>query len=500
MYLNIQKNRSLALGRKNPLNSFFEGLPVRVKFIVLHNAFFLVLGLALYFALGPSLNQIVKNSVAREQAIIVEIFRINPSDLRQIRAEGYTFQEGTADSLRIPLRARPWLLNHPTGVWKEPAQPGYYARFDKQTQLWQVITLDSHISQQVARRFHLRLAAALGIVYVLAVLVLELLVLPRYVYGPINDLLAADAALQAGDRERELIAPYLIPADERGQIMTSRNKTVTLLRRHERKLKETLRQLEEIASDLKRKNHLLETAKQNLASQDRLASLGILSAGVAHELNTPLAVLQGSLEKLAETASDGPLAERLQRMLRVTQRLRGISESLIDFARARTQTLAPVNIKPLLEEAWSLVRIEPKATGIVFSNQAKDSDQIMGNADRMLQVFVNLLKNAVDAVDGSGHVTVTTESLIQDQKNWVKINFDDDGPGIRPDILPVIFEPFVTSRLDARGTGLGLAVAEGIIYQHGGVIVAGNRTEGGARFEVTLPASPQELTNEPDTQ
>lgn len=334
---------------------------------------------------------------------------------------------------------------------------------------------------------HLTVGGALVVVYVLAVAALEALILPRYVYGPIQRLLAADAALQQGKRDEELIDPRFISRDELGQLMSSRNRTVTLLRQRERELTDALARLEETAADLKRKNHLLETAQQNLASQDRLVSLGMLSAGVAHELNTPLAVLHGSIEKLLEAPGEAAGRERLARMLRVTERLRGISESLVDFARARTQQMGPVRVGPLLDEAWSLVGLEPEARRVSFENGVAGDDEVFGNADRLLQVFVNLLRNAVDALGSSGKVIVRARRVTQDRRPWLVVSVADNGPGIRPDLLPRLFEPFVTSRLDARGTGLGLAVAEGIVHQHGGVIVASNRPEGGACFEVTLP-------------
>jgi two-component system NtrC family sensor kinase len=328
------------------------------------------------------------------------------------------------------------------------------------------------------------------------VLALEMFILPRYVYHPLQRILRADEALQAGVRERELIEARLISGDELGQIMTSRNATVQLLRQHEDKLKAALGQVEEMANDLKRKNHLLETAKQNLASQDRLVSLGLMSAGVAHEINTPLAVLHGSIEKMLETCDKPSNENRLQRMLRVTERLRGISESLTDFARARTQTMEAVNLKPLLEEAWALVSIEARDLKIEFVNQACDADVVIGNAGRLLQVFVNLFKNGVYAIkDRTGHMNGTSGKLcvytcrvLQDEKHWLQLTIEDNGAGIPPEVLPRIFEPFVTSRLDANGTGLGLAVTAGIIDQHGGLIVATNHSaQGGAKFEITLP-------------
>src|SRR5262249_13133067 len=149
-----------------------------------------------------------------------------------------------------------------------------------------------------------------------------------------------------GDRERELIPAGEIPGDEIGQIMRSRNETVSTLRHQEDKLATALRRLEE---------------------QDRLVSLGLLSASVAHELNTPLSVLHGSIEKLIETTKDAHTLERLARMQRVTQRLRTISESLIDFAKVRKQHMEPVAARGLIDDAWALVAIDERASGVTFT-------------------------------------------------------------------------------------------------------------------------------------
>src|SRR5215469_2896537 len=153
-------------------------------------------------------------------------------------------------------------------------------------------------------------------------------------------MLEADAATQAGDRARELIPEREILGDEIGYLMRSRNKTVASLRRQEDELAAALKRLEE---------------------QDRLVSLGMLSASVAHELNTPLAVLNGSIEKLIETSNDPHTLDRLNRMQRVAQRLRRISEGLVDFARPRKQRMEPAAVRPLIDEAWSLVAIDEKA-------------------------------------------------------------------------------------------------------------------------------------------
>jgi len=352
---------------------------------------------------------------------------------------------------------------------------------------------ESAVDEAMIRHAKWTLFIVLGAVYVLAVLALEFAIMPLYAYRPLRLLLEADEAAQRGDRKGELIPEEFITGDEIGQIMRSRNATVSELRMHEDNLAEALARLEEVAQDLKRKNDLLETAKKNIADQDRLVSLGLLSAGVAHELNTPLSVLQGSIEKLMETALDGASPERLGRMMRAVQRLQQISESLLDFARLPRQEMAPVALRPVVEESWSLVAIDKKSAGVRFSNEAREEDVVVGNQGRLVQVFVNLLRNSLNAIQSSGNIVVQSRRFSGNGREWIVISVEDDGAGIPANLLPNIFEAFVTSRLDARGTGLGLSVAEGIVFQHGGTIEASNRPAGGARLEVKLPSARSEV-------
>jgi len=399
--------------RSNPSGvvRLFGDLRIRPKLMVLHNVFFLVLSLAVYFALIPVFER----------------------DVRQV--EVHAAKGATA------------------------AQPS-----------------DS-VYEELIQRARMNLFAVLATVYVAAVLLLELAIMPLYVYRPISAMLHADEASQHDDRANELIDAASIPGDEIGQIMRSRNATVTELRRQEDQLERALQQLTETAEALRLKNDQLE-------AQDRLVSLGILSASVAHELNTPLAVLQGSVEKMLEVTEDEHTRDRLARMLRVTQRLRTISESLVGFSRVRKQRNEPVQIRPLVEEAWNLVAIDDKAAATKFALAADADLTVMGNADRLVQVFVNLLRNALNAVPASGGAIRVRARA---DRHRVTIDVEDNGPGIPPEVLPDIFEAFVSTRLDARGTGLGLTVAQGIVHQHGGTIAASNRPEGGACLEVSLP-------------
>jgi signal transduction histidine kinase len=135
------------------------------------------------------------------------------------------------------------------------------------------------------------------------------------------------------------------------------------------------------------------------------------------------------------------------------------------------------------------VAIDEKAAGAHFENLVRASDAVTGNSDRLIQVFVNLLRNALYAIRPAGRIVVNSKHLNRNAQSWISVIVEDDGPGIPSDVLPDIFEAFVSSRLDANGTGLGLTVAEGIVHQHGGTIAASNRAEGGACLEVALPVA-----------
>jgi len=331
------------------------------------------------------------------------------------------------------------------------------------------IKLSQQSYERTLARARLTLFLVLGSIYVLAVLLLESAIMPLYVYRPLRRFLEADTATRAGDRTRELIPGDEIPGDEIGQIMRSRNQTVAALRRQEDELATALRRLEE---------------------QDRLVSLGLLSASVAHELNTPLAVLNGSIEKLIETAHDSHELERLQRMQRVAQRLQRISESLVGFAKMRKHRMEAIAVRPLVDESWGLVAIDEKSSGVAFVNSVRAEDLVIGNPDRLTQVFVNLLRNALIAIEGAaGRIEAKSRRMNRGGQQWVIVTVEDNGRGIPADVLPDIFDAFVTTRLDAHGTGLGLTVAAGIVTQHGGTITATNRSEGGAMLEVALPAA-----------
>ena len=497
------------------------GFRIRIKLIVLHTCFSLALAGILILALRPAVSEVVKQAEAHEAGVILAALLADgdtgwAADKAGVNVtRGAAAQVGLAAAPAAQLAAEPRPITLPSsrpspgedmasgGILNGPA-PTVVA-FDKSRGEYIAVSVVLRGARDAVVRLYTLVTIALLAVYALVAAALELFVLPQHVYKPIRTMLDADAALQEGRFDEEIIPDADIPADELGEIMRSRNASILAVRRHEADLADALRRLEEVATDLKRKNHLLETARRNMADADRLASLGLMSAGIAHELNTPLSVLKGLVEKLDRGVPVSTTEAAL--MLRVVGRLERLSESLLDFARVREASSASTLLRPLVEEAWTLVRLDRAAESksIELDNAVPADLCAWCDADRIVQVLLNLLRNAVDAMaarprQGARTLAVIGETVARptgragpeaEERGWASLTITDDGPGIDPDVMARLFEPFASTRLDAKGTGLGLAVAEGIIREHGGVIVARNRSDAsgstGAVFEVILP-------------
>lgn len=468
---------------------------IRLKLMVFHNVFFLLLAFTIYLSIIPALEIRLDGAYQREAQVLQALMATASGDSHRAAAlEHYEREQGTAAQLGMPDEARAWMDAHPGEVWQSPGKSVYLYHKQRSSDLYQRVKLPQDAYRKMLKDARWAVTLVLLATYILGVLILEFFVLPLYVYRPIHLLLDADRASTSNDRAHELVPEGAIPDDELGDLMRSRNLTVSTMREQEDQLAQALHQLKQATADLTQKNQQLETARQNLLDQDRLASLGLISASVAHELNTPLAVLKGSIQKLRERATDSLSTERLHRMERVTDRLRTISSQLLDFARVRSTATMPVPLSALISECWELVSIDDKAAQVHFWNLTQRSHAVQGNPDRLSQVFVNLLRNALHEINVSGNIWVRAAVCETDPSRLV-IRVEDDGPGFSEAVLPNLFEAFVSTRLDAHGTGLGLTVAEGIIHQHGGSIHASNRPQGGACVQIVLPAASQDVTS-----
>lgn len=234
----------------------------------------------------------------------------------------------------------------------------------------------------------------------------------------------------------------------------------------------------------------LSDAQRQIYQQDRLASLGRLAAGVAHELNNPMtgiltfsSMLLGKQDQDKETHSD------LEVIVRETKRCREIVKSLLDFSRQTPSSMIPLDLNEVIRQALRILENQFALGKITLKQDlAVDLGKVSGNLGRLEQVFINLLVNALDALpETGGEITLATAGRNVDGHNWIEATVRDNGSGIREKDLNKIFEPFFSTK-GQKGTGLGLSVVWGIIEQHGGTISVDSKQGAGSAFTIRLPA------------
>ena len=223
-------------------------------------------------------------------------------------------------------------------------------------------------------------------------------------------------------------------------------------------------------------------AEERIRETSRLASLGELAAGVAHEINNPLTAIIGNSELLIDEELPPPTKHRIRRINAQAQRCARIVNSLLAFARREKPEKRYVDVRTVLERSLELKAHEFRVNNIRVTREwAEDVPFTMADEHQLAQVIVNILTNAEHAItraNGGGNITV---SAGRSGKN-IKVSVTDDGPGIPPDILTRIFEPFFTTKDVGEGTGLGLSTSYGIVRQHGGKIWAESVPGLGAAF------------------
>ena len=229
-----------------------------------------------------------------------------------------------------------------------------------------------------------------------------------------------------------------------------------------------------------------QTQFDHLATQmEKMSSLGRMAAGIAHEINNPLSgILLYSSNMSKKVAQGGPLEEGLNIIIKETQRCKTIIQGLLEFARDRKPQKVPANINNIMKNALGIVENEFRLRHVGLERELdEDMVKTLLDENQIEQVFINLLLNAVHAVEKNGNVSV--QSRVDSMHNKIQVEISDNGCGIAADDIKKIFEPFYSTK--AKGTGLGLAVSYGIVKNHRGDIrvysVPGEIT----RFTVELP-------------
>ncbi|MDD2852074.1 MAG: cache domain-containing protein [Desulfuromonadaceae bacterium] len=252
-------------------------------------------------------------------------------------------------------------------------------------------------------------------------------------------------------------------------------------------------ELAEMANAFNRMTDIIQRNKEiesSLAQQGKMASLGILSSGVAHEINNPLGVILGYAGYLeSKMTEDDPNYQYIHEIKRESKRCKKIVQDLLSYARTPRPTLQQADLNDLLQQIVDFAANHTDMRGVkITAKLAKNLPLVELDGDQMRQVTINLILNAGGAMPDGGVLTVSSEAA---DATHVRIIFSDNGCGIPPDSLEKIFEPFYTTK--TRGTGLGLAITRQIIEQHHGDITIESTVGTGTRVTVTLPTEREEL-------
>ena len=248
--------------------------------------------------------------------------------------------------------------------------------------------------------------------------------------------------------------------------------------------------VEERTAQLQEANQKLETTYKQLVMSEKLASIGEITAGVAHEINNPVAVIQGNVDVVRLTLGEQaePVKTELDLIDRQIMRIGGIVGKLLQFARPSDYGKFEeyVNLRDITQDSLGLVDHVYASKDIDVKLEFANVPDVKINPSELQQVIINLIINAVQAMDGNGTLTIQSNVLERDGKNGVCLAFHDSGPGISEDTINTIFDPFFTTKR-AKGTGLGLSISQTIIQTAGGIITADNHPEGGALMSIWLP-------------
>jgi signal transduction histidine kinase len=223
---------------------------------------------------------------------------------------------------------------------------------------------------------------------------------------------------------------------------------------------------------------------RQLVRSEKLAAMGQLVAGVAHELNNPLTSIVGYSELIADEVQEPGSRQKLDKMMREAQRMRRIIENLLRFARQNSLEKRSANLEAMLNDVLSLREYHIRSHGVAVQMEVEpELPQVAVDEDQFKQILLNLLNNAIDALEGEREKRIQIHALRRNDR--VVLHFDDSGPGFSEPHR--VFDPFYTTKPVGKGTGLGLSICYGIVKEHGGEIHAVNLQPRGARIAMELP-------------
>ncbi|MFM1654851.1 sensor histidine kinase [Brevibacillus sp. B_LB10_24] len=226
-----------------------------------------------------------------------------------------------------------------------------------------------------------------------------------------------------------------------------------------------------------------------LVQSAKMAAIGEMAAGIAHELNSPLTAILGNAQLLMREAASGPLHPLMKDIYQCGVRCKKIIQNLLTFSRQEEYAFECLALNDLIDDVLGLIGYQLAVSGIEIQQKRSSSTlSFHGSRHQIEQVLINLLLNARDALNGREHPQIIIETfLLEEEAAWVGLSIRDNGAGIQPEHLPQIFQPFFTTKESAKGTGLGLSVSLGITESHGGRLFAESERNRYSKFTLLLP-------------
>jgi len=301
----------------------------------------------------------------------------------------------------------------------------------------------------------------------------------RRISGPIHAMAEAAQRVEQGDYSQKVPTGS---QDELGDLAHNFNAMTSELERTHQALQESAGELER---KVEQRTAELRAIQAHLIQSEKLAAVGKLAAGVAHEINNPLTgILTNSSLMLEDIEPDHPWRDDIQTIVNETLRCRNIVKGLLDFARQTKPQRTLINMNDVAEEVLSLVRNQASFRGIRVTGQLDpDLPTVLADNDQMRQVVLNIVLNAGEAMAQGGELRVT--SKVDATQKGIELRISDSGPGIPNDVKARLFEPFFTTK--KAGTGLGLAIAYGIMERHKGQLRVDTAQGRGTTFTIALP-------------
>lgn len=325
--------------------------------------------------------------------------------------------------------------------------------------------------------------SAYVVIFVLAVSTFLGIIIYKIVSKPVQVLVSGMEKVARGDLNQPV---PIRSTDEMGVLASTFNSMIHDLRGARDQREKWTQMLEQ---EIAKKTEEIQRTHNNLMQTEKLASLGRMAAGVAHEINNPLTGVVTFAHLLKKRFPAGSTeAEDLNVIIEQSERCSKIIKNLLTFARATPADKGNVNINDLLDRTIFMVKNQEKFHQITFNIDLEASQlAVYGDASQFQQIFLNMILNAADAMNGRGTITVATRRVTEDGKDFVEVEFTDEGCGISKDNMPKLFEPFFTTKPVGKGTGLGLSVSHGIVKHLGGHIRVNSVDGKGTSFFVRLP-------------